>query len=58
MLGPKILKHVRCPQCYARYNGRTGRSNTLGVLFYMAVTFLVTFALMLAVFLVYLFVIS
>jgi hypothetical protein len=29
--GPAMLTHVRCPECGYCYNGRTGRSNALGI---------------------------
>ena len=31
MIGPYLLHHVRCQGCGYRYNGRTGRSNTPGI---------------------------
>lgn len=44
VLGPKILSHVKCQQCSLAYNGKTGKSNTTGIVIYSVV--------MLAVFLV------
>src|SRR5260370_159857 len=32
--GPALLTHVRCPGCGYAYNGRTGRSNVVGVIFF------------------------
>ncbi|HYT94360.1 MAG TPA: hypothetical protein VEL76_36935, partial [Gemmataceae bacterium] len=29
--GPALLTHVRCRQCGHAYNGKTGRSNALGI---------------------------
>ncbi len=34
LIGPKLLHHVRCGGCGTEYNGRTGRSNTTGILVY------------------------
>lgn len=37
MLGPKILKHVKCAGCGKAYNGKTGRDNTTGIVIYSVV---------------------
>lgn len=37
LLGPKLLTHVECRSCGKTYNGRTGRSNTLGIVIYQVV---------------------
>ncbi len=37
MLGPKILKHVKCPGCGKAYNGKTGQDNTTGIVIYSVV---------------------
>ncbi|MEZ5426546.1 MAG: hypothetical protein R2747_09795 [Pyrinomonadaceae bacterium] len=42
LLGPKILTHVKCPNCRATYNGKTGRDNTTGIVIYVTVVGLVT----------------
>jgi hypothetical protein len=50
LLGPKLLHHVECTHCRARFNGRTGRSNDTAIAIYMiaigAVAFMLVFALM------------
>ena len=41
LLGPKLLSHVACSRCGSKYNGKTGRSNTTGIVLYsLAVTLL------------------
>ena len=37
LIGPKILNHVKCLNCGAAYNGKTGRSNTTGIIIYSLV---------------------
>jgi hypothetical protein len=37
LLGPKLLHHVRCPQCRTEFNARTGRSNRRGITVYVLV---------------------
>jgi hypothetical protein len=37
VLGPKLLHHVKCVQCSAQYNGKTGQSNTRGIVIYSVV---------------------
>ena len=48
-VGPKVLTHVKCESCGAKYNGKTGRSNAAGIAVYMLVvgvlSFVVFFAL-------------
>jgi hypothetical protein len=50
LIGPKMLDHVECPQCRARFNGKTGRSNTTAIAIYMsavgAIAFVLVYALM------------
>jgi len=42
LIGPKLLTHVKCSQCGNKFNGKTGKDNTLGIAIYMAgVAFLV-----------------
>lgn len=38
VLGPKMLTHVKCGQCRATYNGKTGAWNTVGIAIYITVT--------------------
>jgi hypothetical protein len=35
--GPALFTHVRCPECQYAYNGRTGRSNTLPAVLFVAI---------------------
>ena len=37
LLGPKILTHVKCESCNAKYNGKTGKDNTVGIIIYTLV---------------------
>jgi hypothetical protein len=38
--GPALLTHVRCPGCGYAYNGRSGRSNVVGVVFFTMIPLL------------------
>ncbi|MCA8991425.1 MAG: hypothetical protein KDA88_05580 [Planctomycetaceae bacterium] len=33
-LGPALLTHVKCEECGTQYNGKTGKSNTTGIVIY------------------------
>jgi rubredoxin len=46
-IGPRLLAHVRCRRCGVAFNGKTGRSNTNGIIAWTVVV-----ATMVAVFLV------
>jgi predicted Zn finger-like uncharacterized protein len=35
--GPALFTHVRCPECGYAYNGRTGRSNLIPAIFFVAI---------------------
>jgi len=37
VIGPKILSHVRCRKCRWEYNGKSGKSNTGGIVIYTVV---------------------
>jgi hypothetical protein len=37
LIGPKLLSHVKCNQCGTKYNGKSGRSNTAGIVVYTVV---------------------
>lgn len=43
MLGPKLLHHVKCEQCGAQYNGKTGQSNTRGIIIYSVIVGAIAF---------------
>jgi hypothetical protein len=49
LLGPRLLNHVRCDQCGTEYNGRTGRSNTTGIVIYAVVAGVLALAITFAV---------
>lgn len=38
--GPALFTHVRCPECYYAYNGRTGRSNIVPAVVFVTVPLL------------------
>jgi len=41
-----MLNHVKCDNCGAKYNGKTGGSNAGGILVYMVVTGILAFILL------------
>ena len=45
-LGPRMLSHVKCENCGTKYNGKTGRSNTGGIVVYRIVTGVIAFILL------------
>ena len=45
LLGPKMLSHVKCQQCKLAYNGKTGQSNTTGIIIYSIIVGVIFFAL-------------
>lgn len=47
-LGPALLKHVKCGQCGTAYNGKTGQSNTNGILLYTLVSFAIAIGVLFA----------
>ena len=44
IVGPYLLNHVRCQDCGTTYNGKTGKSNTVPIIIYQVVTWIVFFA--------------
>lgn len=46
LIGSKIINHVQCPACGARFNGKTGQDNTGAIAIYMAVVGIISFALL------------
>jgi len=50
LIGPKILTHVKCNSCGVKYNGKTGRSNTKGIVVYSVVVGILAFGLMILMF--------
>ncbi|HKC65245.1 MAG TPA: hypothetical protein VKB86_16505 [Pyrinomonadaceae bacterium] len=49
VIGPRMLSHVKCRWCGAQYNGKTGQSNTTGIIIYSVVVFVIVFAIGLAI---------
>lgn len=47
-LGPKLLTHVKCQSCGKKYNGKTGRDNTVNILVYSVVVGVIAFGLFFA----------
>ena len=45
VIGPKVLTHVKCPGCGYKYNGKTGRDNTTGIVIYSVIVGIVALAL-------------
>lgn len=45
VLGPKLLSHVKCVRCGNVYNGKSGKSNTQGILIYSLVVVGIVFML-------------
>lgn len=37
LLGPKILTHVKCRACGHKFNGKTGKDNTTGIIIYSVI---------------------
>jgi rubredoxin len=50
VLGPKILTHVKCTSCGYRYNGKSGKDNTTGIVIYTAVVAVICLGLVVAMF--------
>jgi len=48
IIGPKILSHVKCQDCGTTFNGKTGKSNTTGIIIYSVVVFVIAFAIFFA----------
>jgi len=47
IVGPKLFTHVKCVGCGSKYNGKTGNSNTIGIVIYICVSVAVILFLML-----------
>lgn len=44
-LGPRLLNHAKCNDCGMAYNGKTGQSNTTGIVIYSLVVLAIALAL-------------
>jgi predicted RNA-binding Zn-ribbon protein involved in translation (DUF1610 family) len=47
--GPALFTHVRCPECACAYNGRTGGSNLIPAIIFVAVPLFILFAILASV---------
>ncbi|MDT4965855.1 MAG: hypothetical protein QOJ64_592 [Acidobacteriota bacterium] len=47
MIGPRLLSHVKCRSCGNAYNGKTGNSNTTGIVVYSLILFGIGLAIVL-----------
>jgi hypothetical protein len=50
VLGPRILSHVKCTSCGNKYNGKSGKDNTTGIVIYSAIVALLVFGLVVVAF--------
>ena len=50
VLGPRILKHVKCGSCGKGYNGKTGKDNFNGIVIYSVVLGLIGVGFMIVFF--------
>lgn len=50
VLGPKILSHVKCLSCGYKYNGKSGKDNTVGIVIYSVVVGIICLGLVMAMF--------
>jgi hypothetical protein len=50
VLGPKILTHVKCVGCGYKYNGKSGRDNTTGIVIYSVIVGVMSLGLVVVVF--------
>jgi hypothetical protein len=50
IVGPKMLHHVECSKCAARFNGRTGKSNAKAIKIYVVASVLVIAGALFALF--------
>ena len=50
VLGPKILSHVKCASCGYKYNGKSGKDNTTGIVVYSVIVAIFCLALVVVMF--------
>lgn len=50
LIGPKILTHVKCTQCGYKYNGKTGKDNTTGIIIYSVIVGILVVGLVVVMF--------
>ncbi len=46
LIGPSLLTHVTCDECGAAFNGKTGRSNTVGIIVYSVIVLIIAIAVL------------
>lgn len=50
VIGPRVLTHVKCPQCGHTYNGKSGGDNTTGIVIYSGVVAVIMFGFIFSLF--------
>lgn len=45
IIGPKLLHHTKCNECKYRFNGKTRKSNTSGIIIYSIVLSVIAFVI-------------
>ena len=50
VLGPKILTHVKCTGCGYKYNGKSGKDNTTGIVIYSVIVGILSLGLVVVMF--------
>lgn len=55
VLGPKLLTHVKCPDCKTTFNGKSGKDNTKNIVLYSVVILVGVFALFFIAFFIFAF---
>ncbi|MFN8243631.1 MAG: hypothetical protein U0X40_06210 [Ferruginibacter sp.] len=48
LLGPKLLHHTKCNECGFRFNSKTRKSNTQGIIIYSVIAFGLALAIVFA----------
>lgn len=46
LVGPRLFHHTKCQDCGTTFNGQTGKSNTIPIAIYVAVSIVVTVGLL------------
>lgn len=45
VIGPRLLNHVKCQDCKATFNGKTGKSNNGAITIYLVAMFVLAFVI-------------
>jgi hypothetical protein len=48
VIGPRLLHHTKCEACKYRYNSKTRKSNTPGIIIYSVVLFVIAIVIVFA----------